>query len=397
MSYIDILRHPVIGRLSAIQLISYFGNWFSQVAIFSMLVQFGASEMLIATAVAMGMLPAVILAPVIGIVVDRIDFKRLILILLAVEISMTLSFIMIDTLEFVWVLLLLMFVRSAAASMLFSAEMALFPKLITGELLKKTNELHSIIWSFTYAAGMALGGIITHLYGFDTAFLIDATLYLIALAIAAGLLIDIEKITHTSSSLEMIREGFVYFTGNKKLIHLTLLHASIGLTSFDALVTLLADFQYKEIIAVPLAIGWINAVRAAALTIGPLFIGNRVNRDNLHILLILQGLAIILWSQLQADFYIALIGLFAAGFFTTTLWSYTYMLIQVSTPKEFLGRVISYNDMIFMIANVAVAFTIGVLSRSGVALDTITALLGCGFIAVAFYYSWFRKRYSLDI
>ncbi len=353
----------------------------------------GADEMTIAFAVAMGMLPAVILAPIIGIVIDRINFRRLILTLLVVEISMTLCFITINSLEYVWILMGLMFIRSAAASMLFSAEMALFPRLISGEILKKTNEIHSIIWSFSYAAGMAVGGIVTDMWGYDGAFLIDAGLYLVALFIAFGLIIQTERSDSTTSSLGMIQEGFAYFIHNKKLLHLTILHASLGLTSFDALVTLLADTRYKEFIAVPLAIGWINAMRALALTIGPLLMGNRINHTNLHIIFILQGLGIILWSLLQGDFTISLIGLFVAGFFTTTLWSYTYLLIQESTPKEFLGRVISYNDMIFMIANVTIALLIGLLAKWGVALETITLLLGSGFFVVALYYRWILRNY----
>jgi len=34
-SYIEVLKHPIIARLTLIQLISYFGTWFSQVAIAS--------------------------------------------------------------------------------------------------------------------------------------------------------------------------------------------------------------------------------------------------------------------------------------------------------------------------------------------------------------------------
>ena len=84
MGYLETLKHPVIGRLSLIQLISYFGTWFSQVAIFSMLVSFGADAITIAYTAAMAMLPAVVLAPMIGIIIDRINFKKLMLLLLLV-------------------------------------------------------------------------------------------------------------------------------------------------------------------------------------------------------------------------------------------------------------------------------------------------------------------------
>lgn len=393
MTYIETLKHPVIARLSLIQFISYFGTWFSQVAIFSMIVAYGADEITIALTAAMAMFPAVILAPLIGIIIDRIHFKKLMLILLMIEISMTLGFIFINSLEHIWVLMILIFIRSSAASMLFSAEMTLFPKLVQGKMLKNTNEIHSIIWSLCYALGMAAGGLATHFMGFDTAFLIDAVLYGIAILLLLGLQLSLEKVEDTGSNWQMLKDGFCYLLGNKKILHLILLHAAIGLTSFDALITLLADFKYKEFIAVPLAIGWMNATRAVGLMIGPFIISRIISKENLHYFFIMQGLAIMLWSMLEYNFYLALIGLFITGLFITTLWSYTYLLIQEETDRQYMGRVISYNDMFFMLSNVATAMFIGYASKWGFSLEGITFTLGFGFIVAAGYYMWFKKQY----
>lgn len=393
MSYVETLKHPVIARLSLIQLISYFGTWFSQVAIFSMLVAYKADAITIAFTAAMAMLPAVILAPIIGIIIDRIDFKKLMMTLLIVEIAMTLGLIFINSLEYVWVLMILVFIRSSAASMLFSAEMALFPKILQGEMLKNTNEIHSIIWSFSYASGMAIGGIVTYYVGYDTAFIIDAVLYGIAVLLLLGLKLSLDKAIYTDSNWQMFKDGFNYLKSKKKILHLILLHAAIGLTSFDALITLLADFQYKEVIAVPLAIGLMNATRAIGLMIGPFFIGKIISKNNLHYFFLLQGLAIIFWSTMEYNFYLGLIALFVTGFFITTLWSYTYLLIQEETAQEYMGRVISYNDMFFMLSNVATALFIGYASKGGISLEIITMTLGFGFFFFALYYIWFKKNY----
>jgi len=393
MTYRETLKHPVIARLSLIQFISYFGTWFSQVAIFSMIVAYGADEITIALTAAMAMLPAVILAPFIGIIIDRIEFKKLMLTLLLIEISMTLGFIFINSLEYIWVLMILIFLRSFASSMLFSAEMALFPKLVQGKMLKNTNEIHSIIWSLCYALGMAVGGIATYFMGFDTAFIIDAILYSIAVLLLLGLQLSLEKVLHTDSNWQMFKDGFSYLVSHKKILHLILLHAAIGLTSFDALITLLADFRYKEFIAVPLAIGWMNATRAVGLMIGPFIISKIISKKNLHYFFIIQGLAIMLWSMLEYNFYLALIALFITGLFITTLWSYTYLLIQEETDTHYMGRVISYNDMFFMLSNVTTAMFIGYAAKWGLSLESITFTLGMGFIVVAGYYIWFKKTY----
>lgn len=181
-----------------------------------MLVAHGADELTIAFTAAMSMLPAVVLALIIGLVVDRIAFKKLMSVLLIVEISMTLGFIFIDSLSYVWILMILIFIRSSAASMLFSAEMALFPKLVSGDMLKNTNEIHSVIWSVCYALGMAVGGVVTYYIGFDLAFSIDAILYTVAVLLLIGLHISIETITHTESNFEMLKIWFCLYHLTKK-------------------------------------------------------------------------------------------------------------------------------------------------------------------------------------
>jgi len=159
----------------------------------------------------------------------------------------------------------------------------------------------------------------------------------------------------------------------------------VGLTSFDALVTLLAKNEYKYVIAVPLSIGISNAIRAFALMIGPYFLGQFANKNTFFYILIFQGFAIALWATLQFNFYYALIGLFFTGFFTTVIWSYTYALLQENCEEKYLGRVISYNDMIFMLSNVVTTIFIGLMA-SLTSLDIITYIISSIFILVAFYY-----------
>jgi MFS family permease len=394
MTYLETLKHPVVARLTLIQFISYFGTWFSQVAIASMLVEYGASEMAIAYVFMMIMLPAILLAPVSGWIIDRIPFKKLMQSLLLIEIAMTLLFMTIHSLEQLSLLMLFLFIRSLAASTLFSAEMALFPKILEGEMLKNTNEIHSMVWSVCFAAGMALGGLVTHYFGYNATFAIDVILYLIASFFLLGLQLSLKPVAHTESAIEMMKSGFTYLKNHKKLLHLIVLHSSIGFTSFDTLVTLLADLHYKYIIAIPLAIGWINASRAVGLAIGPLLFSRFINEKNLHYFFALQGLAIILWAFIQHNFTYSLISIIVVGLLSTSLWSFTYYLLQKEIETKYLGRVIAYNDMIFMTTNIVVTLFIGYMAKEGLGLNIITIIMGMGFLLTAVYYRWYRKWYG---
>lgn len=386
MTYRELFKsHKVVRQLSAVQFIAYFGAWFSNVAIYSMLIELGASAFLIATVAAMHLIPGIVLSPFSGSIVDRIPVKKLMTTLLSIELVMTLGFMLINSLDDVWLLLLLLFIRMGSASMFFTTEMTLLPKLLSGEALVKANEIHSIIWSFTFTAGMAMGGIIVSIFGVKISFLIDALFFLCALIILSQIHFHVEVEKVHKSILNSIRDGVNYLKKNKHLFHYMLLHASVGLTAFDTLVTLLADYKYKFVIAVPLAIGITNAIRAFALMIGPLFISNWITKKRMMYVFIAQGISIIVWAFVQDNFYLGLVGMFLTGIATTTIWSYTYAMLQDEVEGQYLGRVLAYNEMVFMLGNVTTTFFIGIMA-SFVSLQVISILLGVAFLFVAYYY-----------
>ena len=394
MTYRELFRtNPTVKKLAAIQLVAYFGAWFSNVAIYTLLVKLGASPFIISCVVAMHFIPGIILSPFSGPIVDKIEAKRLMIFLMCIELLMTMCFLLINTLDQVWMLLLFIFIRMSAASMFFTVEMTLMPKLLSGDMLAKANEIHSIIWSFTFTAGMALGGIVVNILGIKAAFVLDGLFFITAILLVISTHFEYEHIVVKQKILASIKEGIQYIKENKHLFHFILLHASVGMTAFDSLVTLLADFHYKYVIAVPLAIGLTNATRSLALMIGPFFITHWVNRQNIFYIFLFQGIATMIWGLIQSDFYFGLIGSFLTGFVTTTLWSHTYADLQERVDKQYLGRVLAYNEMFFMLSMALTTFFIGFMA-SYVTLNTITILLGMGFICVAIYY---KKVLSLDI
>ena len=391
MNYRKLFKeHKVIRDLSLVQFIAYFGAWFSNVAIYTMLVDFGSSSLAIATVTAMHFLPAVLIAPFSGAIIDRFKLKPLMISLLIVELIMTLLFLTIDNKNEIWMLMIFIFIRMSAGSMFFSTEMSLLAKLLKGKALQKANEIHSIIWSFTYAAGMAISGLLVNFIGIQAAFIIDALFFFVAIIAFIRIDFVVKASIVQDKILFLIKDGFLYIKNNKIIMHLILLHASVGLTSFDTLVTLLAKNEYKYVLAVPLILGITNATRAVGLMIGPVFLSKYVKKENLHYLMFFQGLAIIFWGLTQFNFYFSLIFVFVTGLFTTILWSFTYALLQENCDEKYLGRVISYNDMFFMLSCIITTLFIGLMA-SLTSLAIITSLLGIGFMIFAFYYTRILK------
>ncbi len=386
MTYKELfVHHEIVRKLATIQFLAYFGTWFSNVAIYSMLVDFKANPILISIVVAMHFIPGIFLSPFSGPIVDRIDAKKLMGILMLTEFSMTMCFLLIGSIEDIWLLLIFIFIRMSASSMFFTTEMTLMPKLLSSEVLSKANEIHSIIWSFTFTAGMAIGGFVVNVYGTNTAFIIDGIFFLLAFITLFNTSIEYAQESHHENMWRSIKSGIEYLKNNKHLFHFILLHGTVGVTSFDTIVTLLADYHYKYVIAVPLAIGFSNAMRSFALMIGPLFISRYLTKERLFYIFLLQGGGIIIWAIVQSDFYFGLIGLFLTGFWTTTLWSYSYALLQERVEQKYLGRVLAYNEMFFMLINASTTLFIGVMALY-FELSFVTILLGLIFIVMAFYY-----------
>ena len=389
---INLLKNPTIRRLSLVQLIVYFGSWFSNVAIYTMILRFGVDPLTNALVVSMYALPA-LLAPLNGAIIDKLPLRRFMLVLMGVEMLTTLLYLNIQDITQVYLLMGLIFIRTMAAFLFFNAEMSLLPQLFKGDTLKKVNELHSIIWSLTYALGMALGGIAVDKLGIYNTILIDVALFAVGMWLFSGIHLKLApKSTHSIGKL--IRDGFHYLRNHTMLLHLIVLHSVVAFTSFDALINLLTEAHYSNIIAIPLAIGWLNAIRAVGLMTGPIFLSRFVNHQNLHRFFFAQGAMVIIWAFVEHSFTASLIMMLGIGFFTTTLWSFTYTLIQSTTDKAYLGRIVAYNDMIFMLMSIVATLFIGGAYAEGLSLQSITLTLGAAFIAGGFYYKWFRTRFK---
>ncbi|MBE2986525.1 MFS transporter [Campylobacter sp. RM12920] len=396
MRYLTLLKQERNFRLlSLVQLICYFGVWFSHTGIFTLLISLDAPIWAITLSAAMAYIPGVVLAPFSGVWVDKFSAKPMLIIIALIETVTVFMLVFINSLDLLWLLLVLIFIRNGTGGIYFQVEMSLFPKILSKENLKLANEIHSIIWAVAYTAGMGMAGVYIHFFGIKSAFILDGVIYIISFYFLFALKIPNFKPKFVEPTFKMLQSGLIYLKQNKLVIHLILLHSIVGVTAYDALVALLADYTYANILSISLVIGLINTCRAVSLMISPIILGKFANKKTLLYFYIGHGIGIIIWAILQSNFYLGFLGLLAAGFFTSTLWSYTYTLLQQNCDAKFYGRVIAYNDMVYLGISALVSVAIGLLFRLGVGLEIITALMGMVFFAGAFYYHKISKFYDI--
>ena len=394
--YITLLKEEkVLRQLSFTQLISYFGAWFSNVAIYTLLIELNVSASVVGFVAMLNFLAGVVQAPLSGPIIDRMNPKKLMLALIGVEIIATISLVFVTQLSDLWLLYLLIFFKMAAASFYFTTEMSLLPKILHGKKLQRSNELHSIIWSLSYTLGMAISGFVVYVFGIKIAFILDGFMFLIAFGLLYKTEIKIEILKIEENIFMMMQESFVYFKKNPKALHLMLIHSFVGLTAFDALVALMVEQYYASIIAASLALGLLHSARAIGLVIGPIYIGKWINNKRLLYIFIAQGLAIWLWAFVMHNFYLSLVVSVVVGFFTTTLWSYSYTLLQKNIDEKYYGRVVAYNDMLFLSSAAFTSYMIGFLATHSFSLEFITVIIGTGFLIGAIYYKFVLRTQNI--
>ncbi|WP_086242813.1 MFS transporter [Campylobacter devanensis] len=395
--YYILLRYkPNLRILSSVQFICYFGMWFSHTGIFALLIELDAPVWAITLAAAMAFIPNVLLAPINGVIVDKFSPKKLMMLMLFIEIITVFMLIFIDDISLLWLLFIIIFVRMGVGVVYFQTEMSLLPNLMTKKNLKLANEIHSIIWAVSYTAGMGLAGIFIHYFGIKASFLFDFGLYIVGLGLISRLKAPVVIKTTSQNIFNMMKDGLRYIRANPVLMHIIFLHSFVGVTAYDNLVALMAKYQYKEIMSISLIIGFMNMTRAISLVVGPMILSKFINNKTLIWLFIGEFLGIGLWAVLQFDYYLGLIGLVAAGFCTSTLWSYTFTMLQNSCDKRFYGRVIAYKDMVYYLASATISFMIGILYESGISLAMITFLMAVIFLFGALYYFIIYRRYTFS-
>jgi len=398
-SYIMLLKsNNTLRRLSFIQLITYFGAWFSNIAIYTLLLQLEVSSEVVAFVAMLHFLAGVIQAPFSGVMIDSIKPKKLMLTLILVEFISTFLLIYIVDISDLIFLYTLVFLKMAAASFYFTSEMSLLPKILVGDELQKANELHSIIWSLSYTFGMSVSGFVVYVFGIKVAFFLDSIMFFIAFILLYQIEIDVKLSNIKENVLFMIKDTMYYLADNSKAFHLMILHAFVGFTAFDALVALIVKQYYISFIATSLALGLVHSSRAIGLVIGPIMLGKWVNNKRLVYIFIFQGISIWIWAYFMDNFYLSLVASLFVGFFTTTLWSYSYTLLQKNVEEKYYGRIVAYNDMLFLSSAAFVSFMIGFLYSLEYSLECIAFFMGVFFLIAAVYYSWIiRSKYIEEI
>lgn len=158
--------------------ISRCGDALNYIATLTLQRSFSDSGLLLSLLLLARMLPKVILSPIVGLMADRFDRRKVMLLSDLARLVCVLCFQFIRWPQLEPLLFVLTFLQFCFSAMFEPARSSLVPLLIESEEISTANTLDGITWSAVGAFSSALGGLITTLYGPYIDYVINAATYL---------------------------------------------------------------------------------------------------------------------------------------------------------------------------------------------------------------------------
>ncbi len=186
--YTELLRRNAdYRRLWVGQVISFFGDWFKHIALYTTVQELTGSAQAVAAVLVASLLPIFAVMPIAGPLVDRVDRRK---VLLATDIARAICALGLaaahraGSLPALFTILVIMV---GFSGIFIPARTSVIPQLTAPEELPVAMALSGGTWSVMLALGAAAGGLVTAALGVTWSFLLDSCTYLLSAAVLWGL------------------------------------------------------------------------------------------------------------------------------------------------------------------------------------------------------------------
>ncbi|MDD5730794.1 MAG: MFS transporter, partial [Candidatus Omnitrophica bacterium] len=336
------------------QSISLIGTWMQSVAVSWLVYSLTGSAFLLGVVGFASQIPALILAPFSGVLADRFNKHRIIIITqtLAMIQAFALTFLAFTGTIEVWhIVVLSIFLGLVNAFDMPTRQSFVVEMVEDRQDLSNAIALNSLIFNGARLIGPAIAGIIISLAGEKICFLLNAVSYI---AVIWALLIMRIKTPQQRQAKKHIwhelKEGFSYAFGSLPIRYILMLFALINLmgVSFNVLMPVFA----KDILhGGPNTLGFLIGSAGFGALLGAIFVASRKETKNLTRLIPLAaalfgaGLSGFSFSRNIFLSY-ALMGVIGFGMMIQIASSNT--LLQTLTSDHLRGRVMSIYTMAFI-------------------------------------------------
>jgi MFS family permease len=343
------------------QIISEIGDWFYSLAVYSLILELTGSAKLVGLAVVLQVLPQTLMAPIAGVVNDRVRRKHVMIAADLLRAAIVLGMMLVRSRELVWLIYPLLFLETLGWAFFEPGRNAAIPSITGPEDAILANTLSASTWSLCLAIGSSLGGGVAAVLGRDAVFVLNALSFLGSAALLNSMQF---KEPHADDSRPLrardlidfspIVDGVRYVRRDPRLVATLFVKGGLGfLGSNLVLLPVLGErvFPFRLNGLDPqrgamLGMSLLMGARGTGALLGPLFaVPAARQRDSAMRIGILLGFLAICAGYLALSaapsVWIACLAILLAHGGGSTIWVFSTTLLQKNTEDGFRGRVFS--------------------------------------------------------
>ena len=389
-------RNRDFRRLFFASVISLGGDWFLFVAITSLIVQTTGRAIDVGLAILAQELAFFIASPPAGVLVDRLDRRKLMIVCDLARVGVCASFLMVGpgSIWLAYPLLALLSVFGAPFDPAFSAAT---PNIVDPQDLPAANSLSGSLWGTMLAVGAGLGGIVATVFGRDTAFVIDAASFgvsaLLLLGIRRPFSEEREPGHEHPKMLDATIEVLQYARRDHRVLALIGVKAGFGLAA--GVLALLPVFGAEVFDRGEIGVGALMAARGVGALVGP-FLGHRVSGRGHRRLFGAIGIALTVFGAsymalgLAPSLWIAAGVIFVAHLGGGAQWVLSTFGLQVLVPDHIRGRVFAV-DFAMITLSLAVSSLIASAIADSAGPRIAALLVGAMAVVWAIVWTWLTR------
>jgi MFS family permease len=377
------LAIPNYRRYIAGQSVSLIGTWMQMAAQSWLVLTLTGSATTLGVIVALQTLPVLLLGPYGGVVADRIDKRRLMVIL---QIAMGVQALILGVLTVsgsvrLWeigVLAALLGLNNAFEN---PARQAFMLELVGGESLRNAVTLNSVLVNVARVIGPAVAGVLIATVGEGPCFLANAASF--AAVVASLVTLDHSAIAPSPPSGRepgQLREGLRYIRRTPELGVPLAMMALAGALAYEFQVTLPVMARQGLHVGAT-GFGFMTAAMGVGAVVGGLFVANR-GRTGLPTLVLAASAfgVVLLLASLAPNLPTELVALALAGGASISFMSTGNSTLQLAAAPSMRGRVMSLWFVAFQgstpIGGPIVGWVMAQAgARAGLGLGGVTCLL----------------------
>jgi MFS family permease len=291
-------------------------------------------------------LPVLLLSPVVGVVVDRFDRRK---VLLATQAFMASTLFTLATLDALGVLavshiLVIATLAGAASAFDWPARLSLVPNMVSRDELQSAVAFNSASFNGARIVGPALGGFLIGVIGTAACFYLSAFAFLPSMVVLMTLTIDRAITSGTRESpMQNLLSGYRYiwnFPTLRSLLSVDLVPVMFGMSFFALLPALSRDVYGQGSQGLGLLYSADGAGAFAGVMIVATLTGLR-HRGRLVLIFVTLFAVFLILFALAPNLWIGMILIFVLGITSALYATLADTLIQTIVDDHFRGRVMA--------------------------------------------------------